>query len=769
MSCTDSRGSGAKMDNESLQNEPPGKPRRKDRARLLVASLPGLAAALLFILLHELQPSIMSEASNLVFDFYQRLAPRPYQPVPVKVIDIDDASLARLGQWPWPRTDLARLTDRLAKAGAAAIAFDAVFSEPDRTSPSRIAALLRREPSANGSYDAIAAMPDHDVLFGKALASAPSVIGYFFTNEPNKARPLAKAGVAVSGTSALDRLPAYRGSIPSLPAIEEGATGGGFVSIPGGGDGIVRMAPLLSRIGDTIYPALSLEALRVAQGASTILIKTTTGSGEFGAGQRGIVRIKVGTFELPTTPAGALWMYYRRPRADDSIPAWKVLTGALSDAEMKAAFQGKIVFVGTGAEGLRDLVATPLGAQELGASVHAQAIEQIILKRFLKRPDWAHGIEFFVLVVLGVGLALGLPSVSALRGGIVAGALLVLSALGSWFAFKSHALLVDPTYAAGEVVSVYVAGTLYAFWREERARAYIHRAFDRYLSPDLVNRIAADPSSLELGGEERDMTVMFCDIRGFSRISEKLTPRQLIAFLIEFLTPTTDVLLAHKATIDKFIGDAILAFWNAPLDDPDHARNAALGVLALKAKVAELNKVNAGAAGKVWPGVVRIGIGLDSGPCCVGNIGSAQRLNYSLIGDTVNLASRIEGLTKVYGVAIAMGDGTAKKLAGFATLEIDRVRVVGRDTPEPLHALLGPPELSAEPSFQVLKSAQQTFLAAYRAQNWDEAEGLLRALREHAGRFELDALMALYAGRISAFRQVPPPADWDGVFDAQHK
>jgi adenylate cyclase len=725
--------------------------------------------AAILVLLHAVQPGAIAEVRDLFFDVFQRLAPRPYQDVPVKVVDIDDESLARLGQWPWPRTDIARLARTIGKAGAASIAFDMVFSEPDRTSPARIAQVLRKDPNATGNYDNIASLPDHDVLLGQTLARVPAVAGFFLTHERQRERPIQKAGFAYSGTLEKEVVPSFEGAIAPLPSIASGAAGSGFVTINPSRDGIIRAVPLLERVGDTVYPSLSLEALRVAQGASTIVVKTTTGSGEISGGLAGIAEIEVGNFIVPTTRTGDLWMYYRRTRPSDSIPAWQILTGALSDARLRALFADRIVFVGTSAVGLQDIRATPISDHELGASVHAQAVEQMYLGRFLTRPDWAGGLELFLLVIFGAGLSFALPGLGALRGGVLASIVLGASAAGSWFAFRSGGLMLDPTYPAIEVIFVYVASTLYAFYREERARAYIHRAFDRYLSPELVQRIASDPGQLELGGEERDMTVMFCDIRGFSRISEKLTPPQVIAFLIDFLTPTSEVLLAHKATIDKFIGDAILAFWNAPLDDPDHVRNAALASLELAQKIKELNTAHHGVPGTKWPGEVRIGVGLDSGPCCVGNIGSAQRLNYSLIGDTVNLASRIEGLTKVYGVTIAMGEGTAGRLEGFAEIEIDRVRVVGRDTPERVHALLGAAEMAASEDFISLRSRQSDFLRAYRAQQWDEAEEILGAISPLAAKFELEKLVQIYRSRVKAFREAPPPVDWDGVFEAASK
>lgn len=745
------------------------KSRRRGGRGWLLATLPGVIVTLAVLLLQAIRPAAISEASNLLFDFYERSSPRPFQDAPVRVVDIDDESLARLGQWPWPRTDIARLAQKLGAAGAAAIAFDMVFSEPDRTSPARIAQILREEPDAKSSYDDIASLPDHDVLLGKALLGLPAVTGFFLSQDRNFARPHQHSGFAVSGSSPLDAIPAFEGAIAPLPAIDAGAAGSGFVSLVGNRDGIVRSIPLVARIGDTIFPSLSTEALRVAQGAQAVLLKTTTGSGEVGGTQTGIVQLKVGNFVVPTTRAGELWMYYRLPRDDDTISAWKILTGEFSDRQLKALFDGRIVFVGAGAAGLRDLVATPVADRELGASVHAQAVEQIILQRFLVRPDWSLGFERALLLIGGVVLAGLLPVLGALWGGVLAGAMFAASIGTSWIAFRSNALLLDPTYIVLEIASVYVACTLFAFYREERARAYIHRAFDRYVSPELVRRIASDPAQLELGGEERDMTVMFCDIRGFSHISERLTPPQVIAFMIDFLTPTSEVLLAHKATIDKFIGDAILAFWNAPLDDPDHVTNAAYASLALSYKMKELNSAHETRPGSTWPGNVRIGIGLDSGPCCVGNIGSAQRLNYSLIGDTVNLASRIEGLTKVYGVSIAMGQGTSDRLNNFAEIEIDRVRVVGRDGAERIHALLGPPEMAAQRDFMDLAKLQLDFLRTYRSQEWDGAEEILAEMDRLAATFELGRLFEVYRGRIAGYRKVPPSSDWDGIFEAAHK
>ncbi len=737
--------------------------------RYIAAAGPGLTVTLLLLVLHLAQPAFVVQIGNLVFDAYQRAWPRPYQDAAVRVVDIDDETIRRLGQWPWPRTDVARLTDALTEAGAAAIAFDIVFSEPDRTSPARAVEILRRNPEARGDYAEIAALTDHDELLGQAMGRGPTVAGFYLTREANQVRPVEHAGVAVSGTPPLAALPAFRGTIAPLPLIGDPASGAGFVSIVGDRDGVIRAAPLLANLDGRIVPSLSVEALRVAQGAGAVLVRSGDGSGELGASATpSVVAVRVGDLEAPTTHNGELWMHYTAHQPNRSVPAWRILQGDLPEPEMRRLFEGHIVFIGAGAVGLRDLISTPIRERELGVLVHAQAAEQMILGRFLTRPDWALGVERVLLVVLGLAIALSAPALGALRGGIVALLALVGVIAGSWFAFRNGGMLLEPTFPVLGVVTVYIAITAVSFYREERARSYIHNAFDRYLSPELVDRIARDPGQLELGGEVRDMTVLFSDIRNFSRISERFGPQELIRFLIDLLTPLTDVLLAHKATIDKYIGDAVLAFWNAPLDDPEHERNAALAALEMIETLKRLN-AEGQASGDIWPGEVAIGIGLNTGPCCVGNMGSKRRLSYSLIGDTVNLASRLEGLTKLYGVPILVGEDLAARLPDFALIELDCVRVVGRDAPECVSALLGPPDMAAEPGFVEARDGMARLLAAYRSRDWDGAKTALAALQTAGIQVGLAGTLALYAGRIADHRLTPPPDDWDGVSQAREK
>jgi adenylate cyclase len=723
---------------------------------------------LLIALLAAIPPRIgapgLERISLLLFDQYQRWQPRAYQDVGVRVIDIDEETIRRFGQWPWARTEIALLTDRLAEAGAAAIAYDIVFSEPDRTSPARIA----RQPGIDpATARVLAGLPDNDRLLAQSIAKAPVVLGQFLTNDPYRRSATPKAGFAVSGRQPTG-LSIFANVIPPLAALDQAAAGTGFVTFKPGSDGIVRSPPLVARVGDQLLPSLSLEALRVAQGAGGVVLKTDEASGEIG-GSGDMVSLKVGAFEVPTTQSGELWVHYTQPVSKRIIPAWRILSGELSGKALAEAVEGRILFIGSGAIGLRDLVATPIQDRDLGTVVHAQMAEQMIAGHFLVRPDWAKGLEITLLMVLGIGLAVLLPRIGALRGALLGLTAIAALSAASWYAFSARFFLLDPIWPTAGVAAAWLTQTVLAFYREERQRAYIHHAFDRYLSPELVKRIADDPHLLELGGVEREMSILFCDIRNFSRISERFAPSETIGFMVKFLTPMSDLLLEHKATIDKYIGDAILAFWNAPLDDPDHRRNCARAALAMQRKLKAMNERLLMRGDGTWPGNVRIGVGLNSGPCCVGNIGSERRLSYSLIGDSVNLASRLEGLSKYYGVEILAGEELVRHLPGFATVQVDKVRVVGRDTPLTVHALLGEEPLAADAGFRDFAACHANMLDAYFGRRWSEAAERNDANEQAASAFGLTTLIMLYRDRLVKFSAEEPPADWDGVFEAQSK
>jgi len=676
------------------------------------ATATGLVPVLLLALLVLIGAPPLPQLRNLVFDAYQRAHPRAYRDAGVRVVDIDDESIRRLGQWPWPRSDVAALTRAIADAGAAAIVFDIVFSEPDRTSPARIAQRIAREGASPAQLAALQDLPDYDAVFRETLASSPSVLGFFLTHS-GAARLQLKAGFAVAGSDPAASVPQF-------------------------------------------------------DGAGAVVVRSSDASGELGGGRTEVAGLKIGQFEVPVSADGSLWMHYTRSVPQRTVPAWRILSGRISPGEMEQMFGGQIVFIGAGAVGLRDLVSTPLQDRELGVMVHAQAVEQMVLGEFLYRPDWSPGLEMAILVLSGLLLAFLLPRLGALRGALLVGVLVALAFGSSWYAFRYQKLLLDPTPPFVALTLSYIFVTLLTYVREERQRAYIHHAFDRYLSPELVKRIADDPGRLELGGEVRQMTVLFCDIRNFSRLSERMTPQQIIRFLTAFLSPMTDILLARKGTIDKYIGDAILAFWNAPLDDDDQHCNAARGALEMSARLEALNREMTERGDPDWPGLVEIGIGINAGPCCVGNMGSAQRLSYSLIGDTVNVASRIESLTKQYGTRIAVGEDLALQCGAFALVELDRVRFVGRDQPETVSALIGDEEIARSEAFVRFRHGHDLLLADYRACRWAEAEARLDRPTD-AARFGLSKLYELYRARIRAYAENPPPADWDGVWTSTSK
>ena len=740
------------------------------KGRHAVPVLAGLAATVLVALLQLLALGPLERVGLQLFDQYQVIEPREYEPAPVHVVDIDDASLAKLGQWPWSRDELARLVELLDEAGAAAIAFDFVFPERDRTTPQLLAGHFEREEGDAALARQLADLPDHDAIFAEALAEAPVVLGMILERDEMGDPFDVKRGIIEHGELDRGAMRDYAGLTQSIAPLRDAARGAGSVTYQSDGDGIVRQIPLVALQDGVLVPSLSLEALRLARaGENSLEFITSAASGESPGAPGAAVGVRVSELTVPSTADGRMWVHYTRPVEERVEAAWKLLEGAMTSEEMAEKYGGSFVFIGTSAAGLRDLVSTPRETNVPGVLVHAQALEQMLLGRHLVRPDWAVGMELVLVLLLGGGLALMLPRLGATRGALVGAAGILAVAASSWLAFSQGRFLFDPTYPALAIVLVYTIETALIFWREERERAYIHGAFDKYLSPELVRQIADDPGKLELGGEEREMSVLVCDIRGFSRISEKYGPRQVIDFLIDFLTPMSDVLIRYGATIDKYMGDAILAFWNAPLDDPDHQRNAARAALAMVETLDELNRDKPDAGGGIWPGQVRIGIGLNTGICCVGNMGSRRRLSYSLIGDPVNLAARLEGQTKHYGVPIVLGSGIARYLDGFALFELDRIRVVGRKQPDTIFALFGDEQFARRDELHAIAELHGRMLAAYRASDWTTASQILEERLSDYVNFGLDRLNALFRNRIAELQANPPEAGWEGIFESTTK
>ncbi len=728
------------------------------------ASLAVPGAVLAFVLaLRIFDPGgVLEEVRLRVFDGYQRLAPRVSEETDVRVVDIDDESLSRIGQWPWPRTIVAELVTRLSLAGALAIGLDIVFPEPDRTSPMEV---LKVWPKTEELQELLARLPDHDTALAEALALTPSVTGFVLVGEANDRVPVRKGSFANAGMDPRPFIPAFSGSVASLPALEGAARGNGSINQVPELDGILRRVPLVVRLGDRLYASLVTETLRVMQGASTTIIRASgaQATASFGA-ETGIDSIKIGSYVVPTDANGQFWLHYAPLSRDRTIPAWKVLAGGAGDD----VFDGTIVLVGTSAAGLRDLRTSPLDPALPGIEAHAQAIEQILAGRTLLRPDWAHGAEILYVAALGVVLIFVLRRVGALWSAAVGAGAAALAIGASWQAFHKVGFLVDPVTPVAATLAVYMVATLLSYLTAERERREVRAAFSQYLAPAMVERLAADPSRLKLGGETREMTFLFCDVRGFTTISEgyKSDPQALTRLINQFLTPMTDVILASRGTIDKYMGDCIMAFWNAPLDDPAHPINACRAALAMRAELIELNKriaIEDEQAGRRHVPLA-IGIGLNSGAVVVGNMGSDQRFDYSVLGDAVNLASRLEGQSKTYGVDIVVGEITRMAAPAFAYLELDLIAVKGKAEAARIHALRA---AAPDEAHIRLAAIQGEMLTAYRAQRWDEAATLLDTARSLAT--DLAPLWALYAARIDGYRQDPPGPGWDGVYVARSK
>jgi adenylate cyclase len=711
---------------------------------------------------------LLEEAQLRVFDAFQRMRPRTYREAPVRIVDIDDESLARLGQWPWPRTLIARLVRRLSELGAAVIVFDIVFAEPDRTSPLHVLPLWPATPAIEALRANPDGLPDHDHLLAQAIAEARVVTAFTLTHQPGTRVPVRKAGFSYGGDDPRIYLPIYPGAVVNLEELEAQATGNGSFTILPDRDGIIRRIPLLFRLRDTLYPSLAAEALRVAQGASAYGVKSSGASGEIGFGAHtGITHVKVGQFVMPTDREGRLWLSDTGYVPARFLPAWRILSD-----DSPPDVEGHIVLVGTSAAGLKDIRATPLNAAVAGVEVHAQLIEQSILQDFLRRPDWADGAELLYVLVLGILLIVALPRLGpawcALFGGV---ALAIVCGL-SWHAFTAFQWLIDPVFPSVVTFLIYLVASLMSFLHTEAERRQVRQAFSRYLSPVLVQRLAESPQHLALGGELRNLTLLFADIRGFTTISEQFNPQELTHFINRFLTPMTDLIMKRSGTIDKYMGDCIMAFWNAPLDDPDHPRHACQAALDMRSYLVQWNKelkAEAEAAGKpFYP--IHIGIGLNTGDCCVGNLGSDQRFEYSVLGDAVNLASRLEGQCKIYNADVVIGQSVCDRVSEFAAIELDLVKVKGKTKPVRIFGLLGDPEFNAGDGFRALAARHQEMLGAYRAQRWDEAGALIEeCLTLDTPRTRLRILYALYKVRIESFRATPPPPDWDGSHAAATK
>ena len=728
----------------------------------------GLARAICVLLLFALvplrlaDPRPLQELRTRTFDFFQVLRPRPQEIRPVVIVDIDEASLKAIGQWPWPRTTVADLVTQITQLGAVAIGFDIIFPEPDRMSPAIAERSFRGiDTETRAKLDSL---PSNDEALAEAITHSKVAVGQAGAASPEvrtAADAALQTGFAVRGPDARPYLVTFAGLLRNVPVIEQAAAGRGLFSIDPESDGIIRRVPVIMTAQGNLVPSLSMEMLRVVTGSSAILVRVD---------QAGVQSVAVPGLEVPTDRNGQFWVHFNHHDPERYVSAKDVLQGNVPPDRLA----GKLVLIGTSAIGLLDLKTTPLDAAIPGVEVHAQILESVLSKSSLVNPNYAIGAELALAVLFGLAIIVAAPMLPASIV-IVLGGCLIAGLIGlSLYLFVEHNLLIDFTYPLISSWLIYLVLTFVNYFREQKQRRQIRSAFGYYLSPHMVEQLARSPEKLVLGGEERRMTILFSDVRGFTTISEhyKDDPQGLTRLMNRFLTPLTNAIIERKGTIDKYIGDAIMAFWNAPVDDDEQEANACEAALEVLTRAETLNgelKHEAETNGGMYM-PLRIGIGLNTGPCVVGNMGSDFRFNYSVLGDTVNLASRLEGRTKDYRIPVVIGSRTAEGAKQkFAVMEIDLIMVKGKKQPEAVFTVLGRSEVDADPRCRELRDTNAQMLGRFRKQQWDDAINLIARCRKFANGFDLSGLYDMYEERIELYRAQPPGPDWDGVYEAETK
>lgn len=716
----------------------------------LFTALIGLCGGVAMLALYVVQPVALQRLDSRIYDALLPLR-RQHEPSPVPlIIDIDEESLARYGQWPWPRYLVADLVDRLAHNGAASIGLDIMFAEPDRTSPTRMREGLYQHRGVTLDILGLpSSLADFDALFAASVRSAPVVLGAFarYSGERSDSpKPQAPAMIARGGKNApaCDAyLPTAPGAVLPLPQLFAEAPVG-FVNVSPDADGLVRQIPLLIKFEESVYPSLALASLMRALGADSLRLYS---------GPDGLFSVAVGDFTIPVSREGHMLVPFQGGRHTYRyVSAAKVLDGTATRADI----EGCIVFVGTSAPGLADIRATPFDRVMPGVEVHAAAIDAMISGNFVQTPSWGPGAQALIIAfaTCAATLAFGfarpqvyVPSSLALMGATVAASRQLF--VGGLFLSPLYGLLTT-LLCGGLLLSV-------RFWHEEKQKIVLRRAFSRYVSPEVVRRISKRQGDM-LAGENRNLSILFTDIRGFTSLSEALSPQDVVHLLNCYFTPMTAIVRSRQGTLDKFIGDALMAFWNAPLDVPGHPALAVDAALSMQEQLATLNSEVEARFGIR----LHMGAGVHTGQAYVGNMGSDDLINYTLIGDNVNLASRLEGLCNRYGVPVVVSEDTRKNCGdAFAFVHLDVLRVKGKTRPVSIYWPM-------RPAGHVFQAAMPQWSAArslYEQGAFAEAAAGFTAL---AGEYPDVRLFALYCERALTLAE-KPPAVWDGIWTMDGK
>ena len=718
----------------------------------VVRILAGLAITVLFLGHAVRQYPFVSQLDNIIYDTRLRMT-LPREPEKrIVILDIDEKSLGELGRWPWNRKLMAELVDQLfERHGVAVLGFDVVWAERDSSSGLEVLdAVARDTPSFQSAYAKLRPSLDFDARFAASLKDRPVVLGYYFNDEERAVKanrlppPTLPKGVFDGRNVEPVR---YRGYTGVLPQYLENAAAVGHINPVVDFDGVLRRVPLVAEHDGQYYEALSLAMVR------TLLARQSGARPpvEPGFPDDGpeLEWLKVGELEIPVNEAAAALIPFRARGAFRYVSLADIAHGRIAPGELK----DMIAIVGTTSPTLLDMRATPIAATFPGVEVHANLIAGILDEEVKKKPRYILGAEIVLLLVLGVVFAFLIPRLSAVWATLAAALGLALVAALN-FAVWQGGLVLPLAASVLTIGAIYIVNMAYGYFVESRSKRRLAGRFGEYVPPEVVAEMESDPDRYDKP-KEAELTILFADIRGFTGISETLSPEALREYIDDYLTEMSMIIRStYRGTLDKYIGDAIMAFWGAPMDDAEHARNAVLAALAMQKQCPALN---ARFAARGWP-ALRIGVGVNSGTVRVGNMGSRLRRAYTAMGDAVNVASRLEGRTKSYGVGILVGEATRNRVKDVVFREIDRIKVKGRDEAITIYEPLGP-ESEAGALREELRLWNQA-LRAYRAQQWDEADvTLLNLSRLHAGR----ELYRAYAQKVADRRRDPPPPGWDGV------
>jgi len=716
-----------------------------------------ICATFVFHSVHLVRLAFIDSLENAAYDVRLRLTAPGGIDDRIVIVDIDEKSLAAIGHWPWNRGVLADLMDALFDHyNVKTVGFDAVFAEPDTdrgvdAMRELAAGDLRNNSAYRRAWKKLETALDYDQKFADSFVGHKVVTGFVFDQaDPEQLNelpaPIGELPEDLHGRLPLAQPPGFTGN---LKILQDNAWSAGFFDNPTlDNDGVFRRVPVIQEYDGKLYNSLALGLVRGALDDPPIdLIMDNSGDYPF------IDAIRVGERQIPLAPLAAVLVPYRG--GSYSFPYMSVID-VIEHRIEKSELEGRIVLLGTSAPGLKDQRTTPFESSYPGVEVHANLVAGMLDESIKRQPGWIIAIEFFMLLIISIALGILNNRLEPMRSLLVTLATVaVLLAINMW-AWTGNLVLpiVSPLLLT---VLIFIVQSLWGFFAEARNKRQLATLFGQYIPPELVEEMAETPDQiLDVSGESRELTVLFSDVRGFTTISEGLDPHELTTLMNEMLTPMTHVIHEHRGTIDKYMGDAIMAFWGAPLEDKQHARHALDAALDM---VAVLPEINERFRQRGWP-EINIGVGLNTGTMSVGNMGSEFRMAYTVMGDAVNLGSRLEGLTKQYGVNIIVSEFTKAAVPEYAYRELDRVRVKGKEEPVVIYQPIGLANQLETGTLARLERFHEA-LELYREQKWDAAERIINSISREADRY---MIYDIYLERIAAFRENPPGDNWDGVF-----